>query len=615
MKRKTLTDRTLKALKPAPAGARYTVWDSALPNFGVRVSAGGKKTFIVMRRLNGRLLRRTVGQYPLSPLAEAREAARAALRDIADGKDPRTEEKRRRQDTFQAVAEDFIKCHVRNLRSSRDTTAGIRRELIARWGPRPLSSITRKDVLGLLEELVDDGRRHTAHNTLARARKLFAWAIARDLLTASPCDRIKPRDIIGTLQPRQRVLQDDELRAIWQAAEIIGYPFGPFVQLLLLSGQRLREVAEMSWAEIDLEKRIWVIPSDRMKGDAAHEVPLSTPAIELLKSLPRWSGPLVFSTTGGTRPISGFSKAKSRVDNVLGSDVAPWRFHDLRRTMRTALSGLPEYFQPRRGTCHRARTTRPAQDLRSAQLSRRKAPCPRPLGFPADGNRRRAAGEQCRSPRGGGGFVTDNVPQWVPAGVRRIASALPIGPGIKSRILIDAGMKRVWPVLLKAKNPTLDGVHPVDRMAHWGVAEDGLPINELATAAFFTVAVRELATSRHVWTAATAAKWIEKLQHAADLCKWAATDPMFNEKAARTMAADFASVAAKLRAGGTYHVDRSSRARGDDELRAKAQTLAVKAEMMFGQPCPGAVAGIIRVGLSLPKGVITRKKIEYWRAN
>ena len=110
--------------------------------------------------------------------------------------------------------------------------------------------------------------------------------------------------------------------------------------MLLLTGQRLREVAEMTWQEIDLDKALWTIPPERMKGDAAHEVPLAPMAVEILKSLPRFVGPFVFTTTGGDRPISGFSKMKSKIDSVL-PDVDGWRCHDLRRTTRAGLGGLP----------------------------------------------------------------------------------------------------------------------------------------------------------------------------------------------------------------------------------------------------------------------------------
>jgi integrase len=128
------------------------------------------------------------------------------------------------------------------------------------------------------------------------------------------------------------VLTDDELRAVWRAAG--EYPFGAFVKMLILTGQRRGEVAGMRWSEVNGD--LWTLPPERMKGDAAHEVPLSGMAVELLESLPHvGGGDYVFSTTAGQRPISGFSKNKRRLRAGNG-----WTLHDLRRTVRTRLSGL-----------------------------------------------------------------------------------------------------------------------------------------------------------------------------------------------------------------------------------------------------------------------------------
>ena len=119
-----LTDRFLKAAKPAAPGTRTMVWDSPTPNFGLRISEHGKKTFIIMRRLHGKLVRRTIGQYPIMTLAEARKAALEALRDIERGIDPkqkkdaqRRAEALRRANSFASVTEEFITRHVRKLRS------------------------------------------------------------------------------------------------------------------------------------------------------------------------------------------------------------------------------------------------------------------------------------------------------------------------------------------------------------------------------------------------------------------------------------------------------------------------------------------------------------------
>jgi integrase len=159
-------------------------------------------------------------------------------------------------------------------------------------------------------------------------------------LEASPCDRISARGIIGRREPRQRVLNEAELRMIWEATESLRFPFGPFIQLLLITEQRRAEVSDTRWSEINLDAALWTIASERMKGGIAHEVPLSGTALDLIKSAPRFNGPFVFSTTSGARPISGFSKMKARLDAVM-PDVAPWRLHDLRRTVRTGLVLCP----------------------------------------------------------------------------------------------------------------------------------------------------------------------------------------------------------------------------------------------------------------------------------
>jgi integrase len=356
----TLTDRALKALKPALARQRYVVWDVVVPNFGVRVTDKGHRSFIVRRRRAGapRPIRYKVGDYPAVSLEKARELARAALEHLATGVDPREvreqrrrDEAQRRADTFEAIAEQFIKRHVSKLRSAKKTEALIRRELISHWGKRPVTDITKKDVVTLLREIADRNTPYAAHMAMAYVRKFYNWAIAQEIdnLEHSPCDRINAKDLLGAKQPRQRVLTNDEVRVIWQATKGLGYPLCPFLRMLLITGQRLCEVAEARWSEIDLDEALWTIPPERMKGDHAHEVPLSPMAVELLQALPRFKSGFVFTTTDGERPISGFSKGKRRIDKrvarltarISGEELAHWRFHDLRRTMRTRLSGLP----------------------------------------------------------------------------------------------------------------------------------------------------------------------------------------------------------------------------------------------------------------------------------
>ena len=163
---------------------------------------------------------------------------------------------------------------------------------------------------------------------------------------SSPCDRLKPADLIGRKEARSRVLDDRELKALWHASEALGYPYGDLLRLLAITGQRKSECAEAPWDEFDLDGKLWAIPAARMKADAPHVVPLSDMAIEVLQGLRRFrAGNFLFSTTYGANPVNGFSKAKARLDramaDALGAAPAPFVLHDIRRTVRTRMSALP----------------------------------------------------------------------------------------------------------------------------------------------------------------------------------------------------------------------------------------------------------------------------------
>jgi integrase len=148
--------------------------------------------------------------------------------------------------------------------------------------------------------------------------------------------------VLGAKPFGRRVLADAEIAALWRATGTIPYPLGPLYRLLLLTGQRLGEVAEARWGEFDLAARLWTIPPERFKSDATHVVPLADDALALLAGLPRFGGDAVFTTTAGAKPVNGFSNAKVRLDRAmvaeLGRKPAPWTNHDIRRTVRTRLS-------------------------------------------------------------------------------------------------------------------------------------------------------------------------------------------------------------------------------------------------------------------------------------
>ena len=178
---------------------------------------------------------------------------------------------------------------------------------------KPLTQIVRSDVVRVLDEIVASGTPYRANRALAALKKLMNWALDRGMIEVNPIAGLKPPH---KERARETVLSDEDLASLMRAADVEGYPFGDAVKLLILTGQRRSEVAEMRWSEIDLERAIWTIPAARSKNSQSHEVPLSGPAVSTLKSLPRFLGSDLVFTTTGRAPISGFGRMKRRLGGV-----------------------------------------------------------------------------------------------------------------------------------------------------------------------------------------------------------------------------------------------------------------------------------------------------------
>jgi integrase len=350
--RQNLTDRFVNSRKPAPVGRRDEYRDAIVPGLALRVTDRGHKSFVLVTRYPSNPknpTRRALGEVGAITLDQARQKARGWLGLIEKGIDPKTEEareraaaQRRQVNTFEAVSTEFLERHASGLTKSAEARRIIEGEFVKRWGARPITDVMPEEVAAAIRAIVQRGAPYQAHNAFGHLRRLFNWAIGTHEfgIRASPVAQLRPQDLIGKREARERTLSNDELRAVWRAAERMGYPYGPVFQLLILTGQREREVAEISWSEVEFEKRLWTIPAKRMKGDRAHEVPVAPAAVALLEPLPRWNGgDFIFTTTEGAKPINGFSKSKVRVDKLSG--VSSWVIHDLRRTVRTHLSALP----------------------------------------------------------------------------------------------------------------------------------------------------------------------------------------------------------------------------------------------------------------------------------
>jgi integrase len=251
------------------------------------------------------------------------------------------------------VAEEFIARHATRKRTGHAIELRIRRELIARWGDRPITDIGRRDVIEMVEEIVDRGTLAAAHQTLTYTKRLFGWAIGRGIyeLEHAPTDRLSARDLIGVKEPRQRLLSNKELTLLWRATEGSmqdTYPEGPFLRLLLLLGVRRNSLSQSTFGEFALdvaEEEMWVIGAERMKSADPFAVPLPKAAVEILRALPRFGSGLLFSASYGRRALNDFGTVKKRIDQRVaalndGQPIMDWTFHDCRRVFRTGLSTL-----------------------------------------------------------------------------------------------------------------------------------------------------------------------------------------------------------------------------------------------------------------------------------
>jgi integrase len=291
------------------------------------VQPTGSKSWAVRYRLGGRSRKHTIGPYPAFDLKHARDAAAKVLRTVAEGHSPQHVD----VNNVAGAVEQFLARHCKNYRARprKEAERLLRLYIVGPLSGRRLDTITRADVRTVLDGI---GAPVVANRVHSVTRTLFNWAVESDLLANSPMAGIKAPH---PERSRDRVLTDDELRAVWRAADKFGYPFGPIVQMLILTGQRRSEVAEMTRSEIVGD--LWTLPRERVKNDRRHEVPLSRQARALLDSLPRIGDEYVF-TLNGKAPHTAFHNAKSRLDKLIS--IEPYTLHDLRRTAASGLARL-----------------------------------------------------------------------------------------------------------------------------------------------------------------------------------------------------------------------------------------------------------------------------------
>jgi integrase len=343
---KKLTPAFVRDATAAPGQDRTTYWDEAMPGFGLMVTANGHKSYVVQYRAARRSKRMHL-KGGLTVTA-ARKEAKAILGAVAKGGDPlgeRRKAERAQSDTLKAIVEEYLAREGSRLRSIGERRAVLQRHVLPRLGARQIGDITRIDIRRLLDRITDSSGASMADHVLAYLRLVMNWHAARSNDFRSPIVRGMARTR-PSQRRRQRVLTDEELRAVWRAAEASHTAFSSLVQFLLLTATRRNEAARMRRGEISGDE--WTVPPERYKTGLELVIPLSPAAQTVLAALPRIGKSGFVFTTDSKRPLRGFSELKRAFDAKVLAELRKqdpeakgllnWRLHDLRRTARSLMS-------------------------------------------------------------------------------------------------------------------------------------------------------------------------------------------------------------------------------------------------------------------------------------
>jgi len=337
-----LTTKFIENAKPA--AVRREIPDSGCRGLYLVVQPTGGKAWAVRYRFEGKTRKLTLDST--LTLAAAREAATKALRELERGHDPAAlkfdaqakaekEAADRARDTVEALVNDFIEQHAKRKtrRSSwRQSEHIFNKIVLPVWRGRIIHDLERRHIRELVENVAVD-RPVLANRTLAHLSKFFNWLCEGDVIKASPCAGVKQP---AKEQPRDRVLDDDEIRALWAACDAVGGAAGAVVKLLLLTGQRCGEVVGMRRSEISGD--VWTLAPERTKNKRKHLVPLSTQALAIIDAMPGADEDYLF-TSSPTRRLGNIAPAKVALDASM-KPKEPWVLHDLRRTAASGMQKL-----------------------------------------------------------------------------------------------------------------------------------------------------------------------------------------------------------------------------------------------------------------------------------
>ncbi len=341
----TLTARFVDGVTPRSTRQEY--FDGDVPGLVLRVTPSGVKTWAVLYRHRARRRRITLGTTAAFTLAQARERARDVLYAAGKGADPATEKQEaRKAETIKDLADLYLEkwaigpggVEKPRKRSWKADANLLRNKVLPKWQHRTIAEIKRADVRDLVESVAEAGAPIVANRVRSLLSKMFAYALDRDLIESSPAVRI-PRP--GVEQARDRVLSEDEIRAVWQSFEALDPSMCAFYKLRLLTAQRGGEVVSMRWQDVDLDRAWWTIPATIAKNKKAHRVPLNASALAIVKALKPSTASI--ATERSAYVLAGARGKRQQAEAAATFTIANFRGHDLRRTVASTMAshGIP----------------------------------------------------------------------------------------------------------------------------------------------------------------------------------------------------------------------------------------------------------------------------------
>lgn len=353
------TDKDIQGKKFKPVDGQTKPRDlreKSGDGFGITIFPSGKKSFIYIYHFEGRKRRMTLGQYDPCSLAEARKRHREALQILESGIDPALDKKKTKKasqesSTINGLIEEYLEIWAKpRKRSWKEDERFLNKDVRPSWGKRKAKDITKRDVILLLDSIKDRGAPIASNRGLACIRRMFNFAVERDIITATPCASVKP---VAKENQRDRVLSADEINILWHALGQLPNESNLIhdikmseqtklvLKLQLVLGQRKGEIISAEWSEMDINTGWWTIPAAKAKNGQAHRVPLNTLATELLKEIKILSGDSRYLFPARLKDTYITSTSIDHaVRRSTFAGIKAWTPHDLRRTVASHITSM-----------------------------------------------------------------------------------------------------------------------------------------------------------------------------------------------------------------------------------------------------------------------------------